>query len=117
MGYYTHYSLEVHGIKNAEEHASLRDFIGSSSYNYCFQEDEMDVYESEAYFASEDECKWYGHEKDMINLSKQFPDMIFCLEGDGEERGDMWRKYFHNGIMEFCPAYISYPSPKTIMWN
>ena len=117
MGYYTHYSLEVHGIKNVEEHASLRNFIESASYNYCFQEDEMDLYESEAYFAPEDESKWYNHEEDMIILSQWFPDMTFCLEGDGEEHGDMWRKYFHNGIMEFCPVHISYPDPKTIMWH
>ena len=43
--------------------------------------------------------------------------MTFCLEGKGEDHKDMWRKYFHNGIVEFCPAYISYADPKTIMWN
>ena len=117
MGYYTRYSLEVRGIKNVEEHTSLRDFIESNHYNYCFQEDKMDLYESEAYFAPEEECKWYNHEEDMINLSKRFPDMTFCLEGEGEDREDMWRKYFHNGIVDYCPAHISYPSPTKIDWH
>ena len=114
MGYYTRYSLEVHGIKDVEEHTSLREIINDF---YCFQDDEFDLYESEAYFSPEDETKWYKHETDMINLSKHFPNMTFCLEGIGEDREDMWRKYFHAGVVECCPAQISYPNPAIIRWN
>ena len=114
MGYYTRYSLEVHGIKNVQEHIVLREMIDKF---YCFQKDEFALYESEACFYPDDKAKWYSHENDMIRLSQFFPNMTFCLEGIGEDREDMWRKYFHNGIVDYCPAHISYPSPTKINWN
>ncbi len=40
---------------------------------------------------------WYEHDKDMKALSLHFPDMVFKLEGAGEDRDDVWVKYYHNG--------------------
>ena len=114
MGYYTRYSLEVRGIKDVQEHATLREMIDKFD---CFQEDEYMFYESEACFYPEDETKWYSHENDMIHLSQLFPNMTFCLEGIGEDREDMWRKYFHNGVVDYCHAHISYPTPTKIDWK
>ena len=114
MGYYTRYSLEVRGIKDVQEHATLRELVDKFD---CFQKDEFELYESKAYFYPDDEVKWYRHENDMLRLSQFFPDMTFCLEGIGEDNEDMWRKYFHNGIVDYCPAHISYPSPTKINWK
>ncbi len=33
----------------------------------------------------------------MIRLSKQYPDYVFQLDGDGEESDDFWRTYYKNG--------------------
>jgi len=45
----------------------------------------------------EDTIKWYEHDEDMIRLSKQYPDYVFQLDGDGEESDDFWRTYYKNG--------------------
>lgn len=55
-----------------------------------------------------DSCKWYDHEKDMRAFSERFPDVLFELNGEGEESGDIWRKYFRNGKMQKCPARITF---------
>lgn len=91
MGYYTNYKLgmtpdlpEVRGV--IEDDDDLAYAIGEDA----------------------DSCKWYDHESDMRSLSKRFPDILFTLTGEGEEAGDLWRKYFKAGKMQSCPAQISY---------
>jgi hypothetical protein len=41
-------------------------------------------------------------------LSARYPDYLFILEGDGEEYNDLWKAYYWNGKMQFCPARISF---------
>jgi len=50
--------------------------------------------------------KWYDHETDMIKYSLSKPDVLFVLDGDGEDSGDIWRKYFKNGKMQPALAKI-----------
>lgn len=64
--------------------------------------------ESDFAYALEDSCKWYEHERDMREFSKKFPDVLFKLYGEGEEAGDIWRKYFKNGKMQSCHAQITF---------
>ena len=67
-----------------------------------------------------DEMKWYDHEDDMIALSKNHPNVIFIVEGVGEEFPDAWRMWVHNGIMEKSYAVIKYPEPENVAfktWN
>ena len=67
---------------------------------------EEEVFDFEMY--SNEERKWYEHDKEMIELSKQFPETVFCLYGNGEENGDTWYKYYKNGKSQYCPAKITY---------
>jgi hypothetical protein len=56
----------------------------------------------------EEECKWYEHTEDMKKLSLEFPTTLFSLQGEGEEAGDLWRKFFKNGKMQVCKARITF---------
>ena len=56
-----------------------------------------------------EETKWYSHENDMRKLSNKFRDVLFELEGEGEESGDMWKEYYKNGKMQRCNAEFVFP--------
>lgn len=96
MGYYTDYEVSVKcgdmdfdllGIR-------LSDITGYSEFN-----DDLNAYS----------IKWYDHNKDMLAISKEFPDVVFKLHGEGEEQPDLWDKYYKNGKMQECVAVIVYP--------
>lgn len=55
-----------------------------------------------------EKCKWYEHEEDMRRFSKLYPFILFELSGEGEESGDIWRKYFLNGKMQYCKSKIEF---------
>lgn len=55
-----------------------------------------------------DICSWYDHDTSMLKVSKEFPEVVFILSGEGEESGDLWKKYYSNGIVEIDAAKIAY---------
>lgn len=57
---------------------------------------------------SVESSRWYDHEDEMRSFSEQFPHVLFTLSGEGEENGDLWKKYFRNGKMQAAPAKITY---------
>lgn len=93
MGYYTQYSLTVstkdkvcldelsHQVYKAIE-AILTPILGESD-----TKDLLDGYTIET--------KWYDHEQDMKELAKKIPQLIFELEGRGEETSDWWREFYY----------------------
>lgn len=113
MGYETRYSLEVEQTKIMKEVCGVdregkpatifvEEYIDKSFF-------ERDIAELSGYqYVWSDMCKWYDHEVDMRNYSKNFPEVIFKLEGEGEESGDLWVKYFKNGKMQVCKARIEF---------
>lgn len=91
MGYYTNYNIKI--TPDSDE---VRAYIDADdNLSYALDEDA-------------DSCKWYNHEDDMLRLSREFPDVLFELTGEGEGAGDLWRKYFKNGKVQRCPAIITY---------
>ena len=69
MGYYTRYELEIiEGDSNEIDHE--QGITDSTVYN-------DDLFECEK--------KWYDCHKDMIAYSKQYPNTVFCITGEGEE--------------------------------
>lgn len=123
MGYYTFYSMEARNIKNEEEYNSIlhalkeRELLSDEETSGVFDEKKYYPDSHSAYFEAYEECKWYDHEYDMVKFSKLFPDVTFKLSGEGEERDDMWRKYFHNGECEECAVHITYDKPRFIEWE
>lgn len=103
MGYYTYYDLGIspHG-RNAFSNEEIDELEKEI--------DLLNVFESgnivDGYYCN---AKWYDHDDDMMRLSGRFPDILFSLHGDGENREDMWETYYLNGRMQYCEAEITYP--------
>ena len=90
MGYYTDFSLET-----VEEN-------GMTRCSECDTLYEVDHKKNIAkhiggYNPFEDVCKWYSYEKDMTAYSKNYPNTMFILSGEGEESGDIWKAWYENG--------------------
>jgi hypothetical protein len=100
MGYCTRYELEVF-----EGELSISEILSKESEEGTF--DGLD-YAIDTNGEYEQECKWYEHEADMHFLSLRYPEITFLLSGEGEESGDVWKKYFKNGKMQHCPAVITF---------
>ncbi|QGH76408.1 hypothetical protein SEA_DAUBENSKI_104 [Streptomyces phage Daubenski] len=107
MGYYTDFTLRAEG-RGAVYDKMMRDRskITFSYSNYDFTlGDWLDRDYSE-------NLKWYEWEKDMKQLSKEWPNVLFILDGDGEETGDLWRAWFRNGAMYKLEAKIVFETIK-----
>lgn len=113
MGYYTYFNLVVENedkfskeelIKASRALAEITDIVEPSyikddtNYPFCW--------------VSEDSMKWYDFESDMMKLGELFPEMIFVLYGEGEEKDDIWRLYIKGKEAEFQTAHIYFdPRP------
>lgn len=106
MGYDTNYSLYLYN----EEQNPLWESAPEIEDKIIQRLKDLQIitYALDVDLGSSDRVKWYEHEDDMIALSKEFPEVIFCLHGEGEESGDLWSKYFKNGKMQECRAKIIY---------
>ena len=99
MGYHTAFELS---IINSE--ISISDVFSQLSENefsglgYAIDQDGCCI----------DNVNWFDHEEDMTALSLKFPDIVFMLYGDGEDRDDKWVKYFKNGKIQACYGQIVY---------
>lgn len=117
MGYYTSHSLDV---KNVESENQFNELVNAMRemeiIDYALDAGSYSEDTKCAYFYASDEVKWYSSSEDMEKISIQFPDMIFLLEGHGEEFGDFWRNYFHNGEHEYCQGHLSFDKPSSIKW-
>lgn len=120
MGYYTGYSLTVRGENITKELAEriVSALKNREVCNYALNEE---------YYLSKDGksmeldgtdiVKWYEHTTDMESVSTMFPELMFCLHGEGEENGDLWNEYYQNGLSEYCKGYVAYEEPVNIKWN
>ncbi len=94
MGYLTEYNLKIKGVDTSEVVKHLREHSEHAFYAI----DENGDYASET--------KWYEHENEMKEFSSQYPNAIFKLSGEGEQNGDIWKKYFKDGKMQIARAII-----------
>lgn len=52
--------------------------------------------------------KWYDWEKDMQRLSTFSDNIVWVIDGDGEDNGDIWRFYYKGGRRQNAYARIEY---------
>ena len=117
MGYYTEYSLDVNNVETENQFNELNKSMHEMEIiGYALDEGSYSEATKIAYFYPCDSVKWYSNSEDMQKISIQFPDMVFKLEGHGEEFGDFWREYFHNGESEHCRGNLTFEKPTFIQW-
>ena len=107
MGYYTHYEIMMNPEQDTARELEIMRVIASKIDG----RDPADISDEAAKWCLSDHLKWYDHHDHMVEVSKQFPDIVFVLYGEGEESDDLWRKYFANGEYEETYAEIIYPKP------
>ena len=118
MGYYTDYALNVRKIKSRVEFEHLCDVLKEEEIiGYVLDDGTYIDSENYAYFNPIDSVKWYDHSDSMCQVSEQFPEMVFMLEGIGEESDDRWREYYQNGKYETCRARVIFEDPTEIKWD
>ena len=121
MGYYTYHTMYAKAktltpelVEEINKWLKERGTIG-----YALYEGELTTDWRDSTFAEWEphgEVKWYDHHEDMEALSKAFPEVTFCLHGDGEEKHDEWDEYWLNGDCERCQAEVHIPEPTRIKW-
>jgi len=96
MGYYTRYTIRVHGgsLPGAPlpwDMTDLADLLNQRLDGYRFEALPDEV-------RSEEPRKWYDYADDLRWLAKQVSekggDAVLAAYGEGEEAGDLWVHYF-----------------------
>ena len=112
MGYYTRFALSTrenkYKVMDIMLYMKKKLAENDCFYPFNYKIDNLLFNENSTDFTFDfcDEVKWYEYHEEMIKLSKQFPETVFCLYGEGEEGGDMWHRYYKNGKSQYCPAKI-----------
>ena len=113
MGYYTRYDLDYDAEEQADLDAAARlledlksDAEMAKEFGFQYEWEHEALYD--IWTGQADSMTFYHHEEPMRKLSAQLPDVVFVLSGEGEEAGDIWKKYFKGGKMQECRARIEY---------
>lgn len=61
-----------------------------------------------SFYSGHMEGKWYSYKADCIEVSKQFPNLVIEVTGDGEEQGDQWKHYFKDGKSFLAEAVVTF---------
>lgn len=123
MGYYTNFEFSVYdyGNKTVTNHDIASEIkamnISNNDMFYPLVSEAYTEAELEQYIGDYsqngmsiepyDSFKWYEYSDDMLALSKKFPDTVFMLHGDGEEKEYMWDEYYKNGKSVHYQAEIT----------
>lgn len=103
MAYQTYYRLSLEPL----DEAKLAEVIEA--------EEMLDIFDCEG--NATDWYKWYEYRKDMIDVSRRYPDLTFCLVGEGEDRDDDWMMYFQNGRFKYFQPEIRWPRFEDVEWE
>lgn len=104
MGYYTYFSAETNASAEVETQITEELFKISSFFN--FDKEESVPFSQ---FMYDMYTTWYDWDKEMVEVSRKFPEVTITMWGNGEESDDMWKCVFKNGKKALVFAEIVYP--------
>lgn len=105
MGYLTEYTLKCH-TDNYDTFDEIAGMLNDLCVlGYALYEDKHDT---DTTFYSFDAVTWYDHDDDMRKVSAAYPDVLFELNGNGENSGDIWKTYYKGGKMQHTEATITF---------
>lgn len=109
MSYYTDFRLRVFqgNADLARVKARLEEIVATDEETGQTLFDQLEEGDDE--IRSFGEIKWYEHDSDCAVLSLDFPGVVLCLEGQGQERGDDWKAYYKDGKVQHCFGEMVYP--------
>lgn len=103
MGYHTCYTLSVSGASRSDQERIRGMLADLGVLGYALQE------ESGTEYGEQDPVNWFGHDDDMLEISRKFPQVLFSLHGEGESNGDIWESHYLGGKTYTQPAIITIP--------
>ena len=77
----------------------------------------VDLDQTEMVCDSDDKPWKDEYDFDLTALSETFPGFVFNLFVEGENRFDVWNRYYMNGDDEECLVQYRMPKPKRIPWE
>ena len=95
MGYYTDFKVSSKDLLPEKYQQQLEEI---SSYEFDNHGNELLL----------QDVKWYNHDAHMVALSLLYPNVLFSVEGEGEDPGDLWKAYYKNGKSQTCKAIITF---------
>jgi hypothetical protein len=105
MGTYTNFTLSVEGS------GPVYDKLMANQDDVIFSDYDISIGEW-LKRSCDRNLKWYDHDKDMVQLSKEWPNVLFILEGQVENGGSIWKAWYRNGKMHKLDAKIVFETIK-----
>jgi hypothetical protein len=99
MGYYTDYEISAQG-EHADEAVTFLTEVCAGYDNWddgCLQD-----------------AKWYDWNLDLKKASLEYPEVLFILDGIGEESPDIWRAWALDGRVEKVVATMIAQAPEWV---
>jgi hypothetical protein len=103
MGYYTCFSLSLSTVDGTEienDTDIIADFKERCEYADCALDFQGGCNEPQ---------KWYDCDDDLKEFSKNYPEVLFVMHGEGDGNEDLWNLYVLNGKAQYAGAEITYP--------
>lgn len=108
MGYYTNFEVKWRESDKDIREASIKSFLEITKVDELGSDfwDDTDYYHEDDAVYLGFYAKWYDKDEQMARLSRMYPDILFEIEGCGEETGDLWKERWKNGAYEYQRAII-----------
>ena len=102
MGYYTQHYIKAIDLNPGHGSPTLDEtFFNSLEFDETSANDEYwEPAHSDKkgmFWFGRDECSWYEHVSELKTASAKHRGIVFILDGEGQEAGDIWREFYLNG--------------------